>query len=62
MAEQKEQWQTPELIVLVRVRAEEAVLDACKAGLAESSGYNNGKGSCWRYDSCGYDCWSTLGS
>lgn len=62
MDRQQKQWQKPELIVLVRSRPEEAVLDSCKMGLARSEGYNNGKGSCWKYDTCGFDCWAVVGS
>jgi hypothetical protein len=42
--QEKEKWQNPELIVLVRGRPEEAVLSACKGELP--GGYNDQAGAC----------------
>ncbi len=36
MTENKKEWSEPELIVLVRSKPEEAVLEACKTGTAIS--------------------------
>lgn len=36
----KKEWMTPELIVLVRGRPEERVLDACKDGSASGPAYH----------------------
>jgi hypothetical protein len=35
---EKKEWKSPELVVLVRSKPEEAVLAACKAGPASGSG------------------------
>jgi hypothetical protein len=42
----KKPWQTPELIVLVRSRPEEAVLAGCKMSTSPNHGCGGGTGSC----------------
>lgn len=46
MTESKKEWVTPELIVLVRSKPEEAVLAACKRATA-SAGSGSGKSACY---------------
>ena len=59
---EKKQWQKPELIVLVRSKPEEAVLQGCKeynldgAGTHASICYYN------EPDSCDWECYALLGS
>ena len=45
-AEQKSVWKTPELIVLLRHKAEEAVLTGCKIGSWPTSGAANAAFGC----------------
>jgi len=48
MRETKKKWEKPKLIVVVKARSEEAVLDACKHGASNGGGNNNaGSGDCW---------------
>jgi hypothetical protein len=51
----KKEWKTPELIVLVRSKPEEAVLTACKA-MADGSGSNTLAGGCAQGTQCDPDC------
>jgi len=47
MTESKKAWVTPELIVLVRSKPEEAVLAACKGGtIMATSGSNTTRAGC----------------
>ncbi len=39
MTESKKEWVTPELIVLMRSKPEEAVLVACKGALSDGPGF-----------------------
>ena len=45
MTARQRAWRTPELIVLTRTQAEEAVLEACKVS-GQASGFNNMDGDC----------------
>jgi hypothetical protein len=51
MADEDRVWRRPELIVLVRNRAEEAVLEACKGNGVDASQWTVAD-SCW-YDILG---------
>ena len=47
--EQKPEWKTPELIVLVRSKPEETVLAGCKGGGSTPTSNNDSQDSCKRY-------------
>lgn len=51
-AEQKLEWNTPELIVLVRSKPEEAVLTACKFGSVGIGTSQTGFGFCNSINGC----------
>jgi hypothetical protein len=53
--EQKNEWTTPELIVLVRSKPEEAVLTACKGAQAPTGPLAQVYG-CAEVDDCFPDC------
>jgi hypothetical protein len=61
----KKEWKTPELIVLVRSKPEEAVLAACKL-IATGSGHTGDAYGCsfkiGGTGSCSYTCSSTSGT
>jgi hypothetical protein len=52
MTKSKKEWVTPELIVLVRSKPEEAVLRGCKLGVAGIIQPNSGKSRCYRTSNC----------
>ena len=57
----KDQWQQPELIVLMRSRPEEAVLTACKGGTIPTLS-GSFKDACEGETNCGHDCSSVTTS
>lgn len=46
-ANQKPEWKTPELIILTRNKAEEAVLLGCKIGADGNFGPNSNNNACY---------------
>lgn len=60
MAENKKEWVTPELIVLVRSKPEEAVLTGCKSFSAGSGDPGTNYAQC--YEGCCFGCESTATS
>jgi len=62
MENEKSRWKKPELIVLLRSKPEEAVLDACKT-TGSPSGSNGRDNTCYAgMDPCEAGCWSLVGS
>jgi hypothetical protein len=57
----KKEWKTPELIVLVRSKPEEAVLTACKIGATYAT-INSVLAACQKTGSCSNPCSDTSGS
>jgi len=57
MTESKKAWVEPELIVLVRSKAEEAVLAACKNGDYQVGGNSSANRECYvALTGCGIEC------
>jgi hypothetical protein len=52
----KKVWQTPQLVVLVRIRPEEAILLVCKGPTAFAGGKHIRNGSCWINSPCMNAC------
>lgn len=57
----KKEWKTPELIVLVRSKPEEAVLTACKTFFSGGNGLNAAQFACYITGPC-QNCSTTVGS
>ena len=51
MTENKKEWSEPKLIVLVRSKPEEAVLEGCKASVGEGTGFADS--GCYEVERCG---------